>query len=314
MIEQYKALRNLFLEEIPKHHRKVAQQPRVRRIRAALNNKFTLPTLYFILHALEIFQKYKKLFQRSDTTIHLLYDKQIDLFRKTLLYFCHLEKIEMLKCSDTLLSFDYENKDNILPQTEFSIGRNAKKLISEFAENDKTVFLQSIKYFFIKICNLLKKNLSLKNKFLANLRFLKPENKVIEGEKMILGCASFMPPITKFKSRDMDALSIEWKQLILEDVPEVRKTNDHICVRDYWKTVFELKDAGEPKFPLIQKVVWFALSIAEANAEVERLFSQIFHIVNKDRNRLSTHSIKGLLVTKSYIQTIGTCLNFKNRQ
>ncbi|CAL4104344.1 unnamed protein product [Meganyctiphanes norvegica] len=61
----------------------------------------------------------------------------------------------------------------------------------------------------------------------------------------------------------------------------------------------------------MQKVVWFAISIAEASAEVEQLFSQIFHIVNKDRNRLGTHSIKGLLVTKSYIQTIGTCLNFK---
>ena len=118
-------------------------------------------------------------------------------------------------------------------------------------------------------------------------------------------------PNNHIKSRDMDALSIEWKQLILEDVPEVRKTNDHICVRDYQKTVFELKDAGEPRFPLIQKVVWFAISIAEASAEVEQLFSQIFHIVNKDRNRLGTHSIKGFLVKQSYIQTIGTCLNFK---
>ncbi|CAL4069740.1 unnamed protein product [Meganyctiphanes norvegica] len=119
-----------------------------------------------------------------------------------------------------------------------------------------------------------------------------------------------MPTITKFKSRDMDALSIVWKQLIVEDIPEVRKTNDLICVR-LLENRFELKDVGEPKFPLNQKVVWFALSIAEENAEVEWLFSQIFHIVNKDRNGLSTHSIKGLRVTKSYIQTIGTCLNFK---
>ena len=59
--------------------------------------------------------------------------------------------------------------------------------------------------------------------------------------------------------------------------------NYDICVRDYQKTVFELKDAGKPKFPLIQKVVWFALSIAKANTEVEWLFSQIFHIVNKDK-------------------------------
>ena len=78
-IEQYKAIKQLFVDDIPKNHKKVAKQPRVIRIINVLINKYALPTMYFILNALQIFQKYEELFQKSDTTIHLLYDKQTDL-------------------------------------------------------------------------------------------------------------------------------------------------------------------------------------------------------------------------------------------
>ena len=149
------------------------------------------------------------------------------------------------------------------------------------------------------------------NVFLANLRFLKPENKAIKGEKMMLGVAASMPPVYELTPREMDALTFEWKLLILEDVPEPEKKNGHICVTSYWQAIFNIEDDGEPKFPLLQKVVRFALSIAEANGDVERIFSQVLNIVDKDRNRLSTDSLRGLLITKSYLQAIGSCLNFE---
>ena len=82
----------------------------------------------------------------------------------------------------------------------------------------------------------------------------------------------------------MDALSMEWKHLDLQDIPEIPKIDNHISVVEYWKVIFEIVE-DEPKFPLIKKVVQFARSVAEANADVERLFSQIFHIISKDRTR-----------------------------
>ncbi|CAL4071546.1 unnamed protein product [Meganyctiphanes norvegica] len=94
IIEQYKAIQKLFLDDIPKNHKKVAKQARVLCIRNALKNKYTLPTLHFILNALKLFQRYEKLFQRSEITIHLLYDKQVDLLRTALMYFCPLDKIQ----------------------------------------------------------------------------------------------------------------------------------------------------------------------------------------------------------------------------
>ncbi|CAL4064925.1 unnamed protein product [Meganyctiphanes norvegica] len=44
----------------------------------------------------------------------------------------------------------------------------------------------------------------------------------------------------------MDALSIKWKQLTLEDVPEVRKTNDHIC---FPKDLIPQTHKSKRKFP-----------------------------------------------------------------
>lgn len=311
VIEQHKAIEKLFLHKIPKYHKKVALQKRVIRIRNALKDKFTLPTQHFILHALEIFQRYEKLFQRSETTIHLLYDKQIELFQNTIMHFCPLDKIQNLKDTRSLLSFDYYKKENILSLEEISIGIEAKKFVVGFSENDKTIFYHGVKKFFISICDELKKNLPYTNKFLSNLRFLKPEYKTCEGEKMILKCVDKMPPVCKLNSREKDALSMEWKHLVLTDIPEIPKVNGHIPIDTYWKTILEMNDNGEPKFPNIKKVVNFSRSIAEANADVERHFSQVFHIIGKDRNSLATPNLRGLLIAKSYLDTIGCCLNFE---
>ena len=49
--------------------------------------------------------------------------------------------------------------------------------------------------------------------------------------------------------------------------------------------------------------------MAEGNAGVERLFSQIFHIISKERNKLSTEAVRGLLITKSYLESKGGCIN-----
>ena len=156
LIQQNKAIKKLFLEEIPKNH-KVAQQPRARRIRSALKDKFTLPTLHFLAHVLEIFKKYEKLFQRSNTTIHLLYDKQVDVFHTTLIYFCKLDLIENCKSSEDILSIDFSNSDTVLPYEEISVGSHARRLISDFREEDKIVFFESIKKFSEKFAISLKR-------------------------------------------------------------------------------------------------------------------------------------------------------------
>ena len=111
-------------------------QPRVQRIVTAMNNKYTLPTLYLIQFSLEIFQKYEKLFQRETPTIHLLYDKQVDLFRNTLLQFCKIEIIEKIKDKE-LTNFEFSKSKNQLSYDKIIVGIKAKELITKFTNQER---------------------------------------------------------------------------------------------------------------------------------------------------------------------------------
>ena len=64
------------------------------------------------------------------------------------------------------------------------------------------------------------------------------------------------------------------------------------------KYVICIKDADEMKSLLIQKVFLFAFSIAEANADVKRVISQVFSFVDKERNGLGTDALRSLFITK----------------
>ena len=70
---------------------------------------------------------------------------------------------------------------------------------------------------------------------------------------------------------------------MLEDLPInfVMEGNKKVYmpIDQYWLNIFNVSSSYESKYPTIEKVVKFALSIAEANTDVERLFSQLFHII-----------------------------------
>lgn len=93
VLEQYEALKSLFLNRIPNYHPKVAKQDKVGRITLRLNDKITLASLEFISFVLLPYHKYEQLFQRNEPTLHLLYNKQVELYRTTLLLFCKFEII-----------------------------------------------------------------------------------------------------------------------------------------------------------------------------------------------------------------------------
>ena len=103
---------------------------------------------------------------------------------------------------------------------------------------------------------------SLNNKYLSNLRFLNPENITQEGQKMITYIAKNMPPVVKLETKDLDALSVEWQLLMLEDLPDFYKIEAnkkiYIPIDIYWGKIFDM-NTGNEKYPIIEKVVKFAL-------------------------------------------------------
>ena len=59
----------------------MAKQDKVGRITLRLNDKITLASLEFISFVLLPYHKYEQLFQRNEPTMHLLYDKQVELYK-----------------------------------------------------------------------------------------------------------------------------------------------------------------------------------------------------------------------------------------
>ena len=304
VLEQYDAIKLLFQVKIPKYHTKVANQARVIRINQRLKDNMTLPTLEFLSFFLESFQKYEKLFQRSDPTLHLLYNKQVDLYRNTLISFCNFEMIAKLGSDSELVKFDYKNKKNQLENSKITIGTKATKLTKKISEDDKKVFFFGIREFLVKVVDGLLKDLSLQNQTMADLRCLAPSNRSVTYERAIIRLAKKLPPNVRLTATEIDNLPLEWKYLVLEKI----SWDKYDSLILHWGKIFQMRDeVGDFKFPLITKIVKFCLSLSEANAAVERSFSQIAHIIGKDRNRILPETVKALMVTKSHIENTAPC-------
>merc|ERR1712121_246708 len=144
--------------------------------------------------------------------------------------------------------------------------------------------------------------MGLSNIFLANLNFLSPLSRNMENEKKMLYCAKKLPPGAKIGPKELDSLSMEWKNLLFENIPKNWYTDEiekYKPLDFYWSKIFDIKDCNnEVKYPILSKVVKICLSLAEANADVERLFSQITHIINKERNCLNLDTVKAILRSK----------------
>ena len=90
----------------------------MKRIAGMLQRRQTLVSLHFIGYALDKFQKYEKLFQRKESTIHMMYDEQVDLFRSVLLSFCSFDDIEKLKTAADLTNFVFTDVKVQMSETE----------------------------------------------------------------------------------------------------------------------------------------------------------------------------------------------------
>lgn len=89
-------------------------------------------------------------------------------------------------------------------------------------------------------------------------------------------------------------LSDEWRILQLEELPALEKEEriDHYCQ----KNVFQTKNSnGDPKYPLISKVIKLTLTISHGNADVERGFSKSKLILTDDKTSMKERILNARL-------------------
>ena len=314
LIEQYPALKAFFLEHIPKKHPQLLKKPQVKRISGMLQRKQTLVSLHFIGYALDKFQKYEKLFQRKESTIHMMYDEQVDLFRSVLLSFCTFSEIEKLKTAADLTSFKFTDVKVQMNETDIKMGSYVSKELGALKDSNKTYFCRGVKKFYLHLAEYLKTHLPLTNQDLADLRSLSPLSRDDKSQEAMLRLAKKLPPgcglENPLTTKEEDALEEEYTRYRLEDVSEewIKNTDDlgetaYVSIGHYWSKIIQMKDNnGDDKYPLLSVVVSALLAISEANGEVERSFKDLKDFITDDRNRLGEYTLNGLMTTKYHIR------------
>lgn len=82
-------------------------------------------------------------------------------------------------------------------------------------------------------------------------------------------------------------------------------------VVEFWSYISKLKKGDDsPMFPLRTILVTNIMTLPHSSAHVERIFSMVNAIKTKERNRLQTDSLCGLLQSKHLLKTTNTkCYN-----
>lgn len=140
---------------------------------------------------------------------------------------------------------------------------------------------------------------------LKNMTLIVP-NTIFKGEdESLIPLAMHFPNL--IAENDMQKID-EWRMLRSSDFSQ--NYTDHDTITSFWLNVQGEKYADKTQvYPLLTKFAFNILSLPHSSADAERKFSHINLLKTKQRNRLSTNSIIGLMNSKEYIDS--ECFNIK---
>ncbi len=106
---------------------------------------------------------------------------------------------------------------------------------------------------------------------------------------------------------DMQEVDTEWRILSnsLDTLVDVDST---MKPEEFWSKVEKVKYMdNQPMFPHLSKFMKTLLCLHHSSAIVERVFSAINRMKTKNRNRLSTETLVGLLQTRQSLTVSSSC-------
>lgn len=226
----------------------------------------------------------------------------MEVVYKTILEF--YIKPEYLRLND-ISKIQYRNPINFLPSEKVYL----RGTCSVALENNHSIpkaaqeqFRNNCLNFYIECCHQIFKRFPFNSPnvhLLKSLSFLNPNQ--IKDISSIASISSKFPKL----NFNLNAIDREWRQLRNENL----NFNDEMI--EFWKTVKGIKINNEEVYPLINTLVSHVLLLPQSSACVERLFSCINLNKTKTRNRLSTKTLTGILLSKNFLNRQNkNCFNF----
>lgn len=115
------------------------------------------------------------------------------------------------------------------------------------------------------------------------------------------------------KESELQKLDNEWRLLMNTKIIDVDAIKS---IEQYWVSVKNMCFGdNSPMFLTLSNFVFNLLCFPHSSANVERIFSQVNLLKTKQRNKLSTASVVGLLHSKSYLSSKGeNCYSFEPKE
>ena len=280
LVQLYDALKSFF-DQLPATEKR---RKRVQDIVITLNSHDTIIYLHFLLFALQPLKDFEILFQKSDSVIHLLYGRIIDLISHALSCFVKQQHVDDLK---DLKQIDDIPRKKQLPDHELLIGRNTRlKLRNDhLTATQVALFYERVRSFFVELVKAFLHYLPFTQRLIRAVQFIDPSRKNGVSEEDIVYAAKKLGV-----SCDSDRLLLEWRLYLSE------QTKEEVNIPEFWIS---------SSHAILREVAQRALILPHGNADTERLMSWLKRIVTEERNRLQDTSLNGLMSVKSYLISRG---------
>lgn len=265
-----------------------------------LNNPITKMYFAFLAYILPAVNKVNLDFQATSLRIHKLRTSVCSSVKGILSNFMKREKLKDVDLSHVNIS----DPSNYLSLGDIYRGAVTESILlehsSDICKRDLEQFQVRTLNFYVALSKqMLKRFLS--SNLLNNLQLLEaldPSNVQQGKPKSLIPLAIKFPNIIKESA--YEDLNREWRELISCELPALSEAGED--PETFWYSVSREKCGDEERFPNVTKLMVNLMSLPHSSAAAERIFSLVTNIKTKNRSRLQTETLNGLIRSKCMLQ------------
>lgn len=259
------------------------------------NLKNPIYKLYFnfLSYVLDIVNKLNLEFQSEKSKIHLVQKRVKELYKTLIRNYIKKEHID----KNPLKSINPSDPRFFIELNQIYFGAKVDLVDTKsLKENDVKNFKLRCLDFYIELCIEINKRFNFENPVMEYISIFDP-NVAVSGEvgSIVKNTVTFFPHLVN----NIEKLNSEWR--LLADMESIKLYNLN-SMEEFWGEVVRAKnELNNPVFPHLSMLVKGILSLPHSSAAAERVFSQLFLIKNKIRNRLDIGTCESILHTKALL-------------